>query len=47
MRIAGVEFSSRLILGTGGFPRLETLAEAITSSTSVAMPSAWSPPGVR
>ena len=32
MRIAGVEFSSRLILGTGGFPRLETLAEAIRAS---------------
>jgi thiazole synthase len=32
MRIAGVEFSSRLILGTGGFPRLETLAEAIAAS---------------
>jgi thiazole synthase len=32
MRIAGVEFSSRLILGTGGFPRLETLAEAIRVS---------------
>jgi thiazole synthase len=32
MRIAGQEFSSRLILGTGGFPRLETLAEAITAS---------------
>ena len=29
MRIAGHDFSSRLILGTGGFPRLETLAEAI------------------
>ena len=32
MRIAGQEFSSRLILGTGGFPRLETLAEAIAAS---------------
>jgi thiazole synthase len=32
MRIAGREFSSRLILGTGGFPRLETLAEAIRES---------------
>src|SRR3954451_13298830 len=32
MRIAGHEFSSRLILGTGGFPRLETLAEAIRAS---------------
>jgi len=27
--IAGRELASRLILGTGGFPRLETLAEAI------------------
>ena len=32
MRIAGHEFESRLILGTGGFPRLETLAEAIRAS---------------
>jgi thiazole synthase len=32
MRIAGREFQSRLILGTGGFPRLETLADAIRSS---------------
>jgi thiazole synthase len=32
MRIAGHEFSSRLILGTGGFPRLETLAAAIRAS---------------
>ena len=32
MVIAGKEFSSRLILGTGGFPRLETLAEAIRAS---------------
>jgi thiazole synthase len=32
MRIAGQQFSSRLILGTGGFPRLETLAEAIRES---------------
>jgi thiazole synthase len=32
MRIAGQEFSSRLILGTGGFPRLETLAAAIRAS---------------
>jgi thiazole synthase len=32
MRIAGQEFSSRLILGTGGFPRLETLAAAIRES---------------
>jgi thiazole synthase len=30
--IAGKEFSSRLILGTGGFPRLETLADAIRAS---------------
>ena len=29
MQIAGRTLSSRLILGTGGFPRLETLAEAI------------------
>jgi thiazole synthase len=29
MRIAGREFASRLILGTGGFTRLETLGEAI------------------
>jgi thiazole synthase len=32
MRIAGHDFASRLILGTGGFPRLETLAEAIRAS---------------
>jgi thiazole synthase len=32
MRIAGQQFESRLILGTGGFPRLETLAEAIRAS---------------
>ena len=30
--IAGREFESRLILGTGGFARLETLAEAIRAS---------------
>ncbi len=30
--IAGRTFGSRLILGTGGFPRLETLAEAIRAS---------------
>jgi thiazole synthase len=30
--IAGREFGSRLILGTGGFARLETLAEAIRAS---------------
>jgi thiazole synthase len=32
MRIAGQQFESRLILGTGGFPRLETLAAAIRES---------------
>ena len=32
MQIAGQQFDSRLILGTGGFPRLETLAEAIRAS---------------
>jgi thiazole synthase len=32
MRIADREFASRLILGTGGFPRLETLADAIRAS---------------
>jgi thiazole synthase len=32
MRIAGRQFESRLILGTGGFPRLETLAGAIAAS---------------
>jgi thiazole synthase len=32
LRIADREFASRLILGTGGFPRLETLAEAIRAS---------------
>jgi thiazole synthase len=32
MRIAGQQFESRLILGTGGFPRLETLAAAIRAS---------------
>jgi thiazole synthase len=30
--IAGRTFQSRLILGTGGFPRLETLGEAIRAS---------------
>ena len=30
--IAGVPFTSRLILGTGGFPRMETLADAIEAS---------------
>ncbi|HVP03317.1 MAG TPA: thiazole synthase [Solirubrobacteraceae bacterium] len=32
--IAGRELRSRLILGTGGFPRLETLAEAIRLSAA-------------
>jgi thiazole synthase len=32
LTIAGRSFNSRLILGTGGFPRLETLAEAIEAS---------------
>src|SRR6195952_5332985 len=32
MRIADREFTSRLILGTGGFPRLQTLADAIAAS---------------
>jgi thiazole synthase len=32
--IAGVELGSRLILGTGGFPRMETLADAIEASDS-------------
>jgi thiazole synthase len=32
LTIAGREFASRLILGTGGFARLETLAEAIRAS---------------
>jgi thiazole synthase len=32
MRIAGHEFRSKLILGTGGFPRLETLADAIRAA---------------
>jgi thiazole synthase len=31
-RIAGVTFGSRLILGTGGFPRMGTLADAIEAS---------------
>ncbi len=34
LTIAGQTFTSRLILGTGGFPRLETLAEAIEVSGS-------------
>jgi thiazole synthase len=32
LTIGGRTFGSRLILGTGGFPRLETLAEAIEAS---------------
>jgi thiazole synthase len=32
LRIAGTTLGSRLILGTGGFARLETLAEAIRAS---------------
>jgi thiazole synthase len=32
LTIAGREFGSRLILGTGGFARLETLAEAVRAS---------------
>lgn len=32
LRIAGVSFASRLVLGTGGFPRMETLADAIDAS---------------
>src|SRR3954463_1977005 len=32
MRIHDRDFGSRLVLGTGGFPRLETLAEAIRAS---------------
>jgi thiazole synthase len=34
LTIAGRTFTSRLILGTGGFPRLETLAEAIEASAT-------------
>jgi thiazole synthase len=34
LRIAGREFDSRLLLGTGGFPSLDLLAEAITVSGS-------------
>jgi thiazole synthase len=34
LRIAGRTFSSRLLLGTGGFPSLELLAEAIAYSGS-------------
>jgi thiazole synthase len=32
LKIAGVSFRSRLVLGTGGFPRMETLADAIDAS---------------
>jgi thiazole synthase len=32
LRIAGSEFGSRLLLGTGGFTRMEALADAITAS---------------
>jgi len=32
LKIAGVAFGSRLVLGTGGFPRMETLADAIDAS---------------
>ncbi|MEI2702344.1 MAG: thiazole synthase [Baekduia sp.] len=32
LTIAGTTFTTRLILGTGGFPRLETLADAIRAS---------------
>jgi thiazole synthase len=34
LNIAGREFESRLILGTGGFAQLETLAEAIRASAT-------------
>jgi thiazole synthase len=34
LRIAGREFRSRLLLGTGGFPSLDLLAEAIALSAS-------------
>jgi len=34
LRIAGRKFQSRLLLGTGGFPSLELLAEAIAHSGS-------------
>ena len=34
LRIAGREFHSRLLLGTGGFPSLDLLAEAIALSGS-------------
>ena len=32
--VAGVDLGSRLILGTGGFPRMETLADAIEATGS-------------
>ncbi len=32
LQIAGRPLRSRLILGTGGFPRLETLADAIRAT---------------
>ena len=32
--VAGVGLGSRLILGTGGFPRMETLADAIEATGS-------------
>ena len=32
--VAGTDLGSRLILGTGGFPRMETLAEAIEATGS-------------
>src|ERR1700760_1034943 len=34
LTIAGREFDSRLLLGTGGFPSLDLLAEAIALSAS-------------
>src|SRR5215831_3511397 len=34
LRIAGRELRSRLLLGTGGFPSLELLAESIRASGS-------------
>jgi thiazole synthase len=34
LRIAGRTFQSRLLLGTGGFPSLELMADAITASGS-------------
>jgi len=32
--VAGVDLGSRLILGTGGFPRMETLADAVEATGS-------------